>query len=171
MSAYSQGKRMQPEGSPVTLIFFYAYLECIINTEDNLDVTEQYKQNRKDRLGASGKVNGPPDKSELSAHLSKRLFPGIPSCSSDMGWYHYAKEATKDTVTTLRSLRISHRQLRKCLLKCVWRSQHGAGFRGFNYKKLFRIGDQGETRGRGRKKHWWVNYIVKKSQIEERILE
>ncbi len=101
------------------------------------------------RLRTSEGGHKPPVDPELRAHMfDTTVLPAL--C--------YAAETWADTVTTSKKLRTTHRALERCLLKHNRQTQHRAGLRSSDLRRMSRLRDPAEYISKA--KYRWAGHIV-----------
>ena len=152
-NAYSEGEGIQLEGSPIAETSSYVYLGRSMNMENDLE--EELNRRSRAAWAAFGPLKEATDhltNPELRAHLfDATVLPAL--C--------YAAETWADTVTTSRRLRTTHRALERCLLKYNRRTQHQAGLRSSDLRKMSRLRDPAEYVAKA--KHRWAGHIVRRT--------
>ena len=152
-NAYSEGNGIQLDGSPITETPSYVYLGRSMNMENDLE--EELNRRSKAAWAAFGPLREATNQltdPELRAHLfDTTVLPAL--C--------YAAETWADTVTTSKKLRTTHRALERCLLNHNRQSQHRAGLRSSDLRRMSRLHDPAEYISKA--KYRWAGHIVRRT--------
>ena len=144
---------MELGGTPIVETHSYVYLGRSMNMEN--DLHEELNRRSRAAWAAFGPLREATDhltNPELRAHLfDATVLPAL--C--------YAAETWTDTAATSRRLRTTHRALERCLLKYNRRTQHLAGLRSSDLRRMSRLRDPAEYVSKA--KHRWAGHIVRRT--------
>ncbi|KAL6723479.1 hypothetical protein Aduo_018478 [Ancylostoma duodenale] len=145
-NAYCEGKRIELDGSGIKETSSYVYLGRSMNMENNL--IEELDRRRRAAWAAFGPLREATDQL-ADPDLRAQLFD-----STVLPALCYAAETWADTAATSKALRTIHRALERCLLRYNRRTQHQAGLRSSDLRRISRLRDPAEYVSKA--KHRWA---------------
>ncbi len=151
-NSWSEEGQIVLDGSPIVETTSYVYLGRSINM--NNDLKEELGRRQRAAWAAFGPLKEATDQIKdpnLRAHLfDSTVLPAL--C--------YASETWADTSATLKSLVVTHRALERSLLKMNRHSQHLAGLRSSDVRRISRLRDPAEYVSK--RKHQWAGHIMRR---------
>ena len=144
---------MKLDGSLITETTSYVYLGRSMNMENNM------KEELCRRRRAAWAVFEP--LKEATDHLSDPILRAHLFDSTVLPALCYAAETWTDTSTTSGILRTTHRALERSLLKYNRLTQHQAGMRSSDLRKISHLRDPGEFCSRA--KHRWAGHVIRRT--------